>query len=121
MSIVHRARKRGQVAKHAIATNPATAAAGWSAITASIRSIGRLSRLCGDRGCRLEHVVRVTAKEVQQTRRCGCSARLVEPEPAREAGLKRRAEAVFGATDEEMQMTPHEPQEAGRLDKGRCR
>jgi hypothetical protein len=56
---------------------------------------------------------------VQQRRRRGCSARLVEPEPACDIGLERRAEAVLGATDEKMQMTPHEPQEAVRLDERR--
>ena len=35
--------------------------------------------------------------------------------------VERRAEAVFGATDEKMQMTPHEPQEAVRLDERRFR
>ena len=43
--------------------------------------------------------MRVTAKEVQQTRRRGCSARFVEPEPACDIGLERRSEAVLGATD----------------------
>jgi hypothetical protein len=61
---------------------------------------------------------------MQQTRRRGCPAGLVEPEPACDAGLERRAEAVLSATDEKMQMTPHEPQEAVRLDerrfRGRC-
>ena len=70
---------------------------------------------------RLEHVVRVTAKDVQQTRRLGCSAGFVEPEPACDIGLERRSEAVLGATDEKMQMTPHEPQEAVRLDELRFR
>jgi len=65
--------------------------------------------------------VRVTAKDVQQTRRRGCSVRFVEPEPACDIGLERRAEAVLGATDEKMQMTPHEPQEAVRLDERRFR
>jgi hypothetical protein len=65
--------------------------------------------------------VRVTTKDVQQTRRRGCSARLVEPEPARDVWLERRAEAVLGATDEKMQMTAHEPQEAMRLDERRFR
>ena len=73
--------------------------------------------LCGDRGCRLEYVVRVMPKELQQTGRRGCSARSFEPEPAGDAGLKRRTEAVLGATNEEMQMTPHEPQEAVRLNQ----
>ena len=63
----------------------------------------------------------VTAKDVQQTRRRGCSARLVEAEPARDLWLERRAEAVLGATNEKMQMTPHEPQKAVRLDERRLR
>ena len=65
--------------------------------------------------------MRVTAKDVQQTRRRGCPARLVEPESAREVGLQRRAEAVLGAPDEKMQMTPREPKEAVRLDELRFR
>ena len=55
--------------------------------------------LCGDRGCRLEYVVRVMPKELQQTGRRGCSARFFEPELAGDAGLKRRTEAVLGASN----------------------
>ena len=65
--------------------------------------------------------MRVTAKDVQQTGPRRGSARLTEPEPACDVGLKRRTEAVLGATDEKMQMTPHEPQEAVRLDERRFR
>src|SRR5580692_11132294 len=65
--------------------------------------------------------MRVTAKHVQQTRRRRCSARLLESEPACDVGLERRAEAILGATDEKMQMTPHEPQETVRLDERRFR
>jgi hypothetical protein len=35
--------------------------------------------------------------------------------------LERRAETVLGATDQKMQMTPHEPQEAVCLDERRFR
>jgi hypothetical protein len=59
----------------------------------------------------------VAAKVVQQTRRRGCSGRIAEPEPTCDAGMERRTETVIGAPNEEMQMTPHEPQEAARLDK----
>jgi hypothetical protein len=63
----------------------------------------------------------VTAKAVQQARGRSCSGGLIEPEPACHAKLERRAEAVLGAADEKMQMTPHEPQEAVRLDERRFR
>ena len=42
--------------------------------------------------------MRVTAKDVQQSGRRRGSARLTEPEPACDVGLKRRTEAVLGAT-----------------------
>jgi hypothetical protein len=81
-----------------------------------------LSRSCGDRGrrqCRrLDHVVGVTAKEVQQSSR-SCSRRLAEPHSACDVDLERRTETILGTTDEEMQMTPHEPHEIACLDKRR--
>src|SRR5262245_30563422 len=43
ISIVHRARKRGQLARHTMAIRSAPAAAGFSAKTASIRPMGHLS------------------------------------------------------------------------------
>ena len=69
--------------------------------------------------CRLQDVVGVTAKGVQQARRCDRAERLVEPEPACDTLLQRRAEAVLRATGEEMQMTPHEPKKAVCLDQHR--
>ena len=69
----------------------------------------------------MKHVVCVAVKALHKTRRRGRSAKLIEPKPARDAGLERRAEAVLGASDEVMQMTTHEPQEAMRLDKCRLR
>ena len=59
----------------------------------------------------------MTAKVVQQTRCGGGPRRIAEPEPACDAGLERRTEAVLGTTDKEMQVTPHEPQEAVRLNQ----
>ena len=70
---------------------------------------------------RPEHVVRVTAKVLQQTGRRAGSAGLVEPELACDGGLERRAEAILRATGEEMQVAPHEPQEAMRRNKRRFR
>ena len=65
--------------------------------------------------------MRVTAKTVHQARRRAGSVRFVESEPTCHGGLECRAEAVLGTTDEEMQMTPREPQEAVRLNESRFR
>jgi hypothetical protein len=62
----------------------------------------------------------VTAKELQHAKRRG-SARPVEPEPACDVRLERRAEAILGATDEEVQMTPHKRQKVMRFHKRRIR
>src|SRR4029077_6749408 len=55
-----------------------------------------------------------------QDRRCGFVWR-VQTEPACNTGLQRQAKTVFWPTREEMQMTPHKPQETVRFDKRRLR
>jgi hypothetical protein len=62
----------------------------------------------------------VIPKKVQQERRSGF-VRRIQTEPACNAGLERQAKTVFCPTREEMQMTPHKPQEAVRFDKRRLR
>jgi hypothetical protein len=54
-------------------------------------------------------------KKAQQERRSGF-VRRVQAEPACNAGLERQAKTVFWPTREQMQMTPHKPQEAVRFD-----
>jgi len=58
----------------------------------------------------------VISKEIEQ-RTHNWFARVRQAEPACDAGLQRPAETVFGPTCEQVQMTPHLPQEAVRLDK----
>ena len=60
------------------------------------------------------------AEKIQQDRRCGFVWR-VQTEPACNTGLQRQAKTVFWPTREEMQMTPHKPQETVRFDKRRLR
>jgi hypothetical protein len=55
-------------------------------------------------------------KKVQKERRGGFVLR-VQTEPPCNAGLERQAKTVFRPTREEMQMTPHKPQEAVRFDE----
>ena len=67
--------------------------------------------------------LRVPAEELQQKRhrfrfaQIPPSARLLDAEPAGDAGLVRRAEPVLGAAGEEMQMAAHQPEEAVRFDQ----
>src|SRR5882762_6864857 len=69
--------------------------------------------------CRLDRsddIAGVISKEIEQRTRSR-SARVRQAEPARDARLERPAETVFGPTCEQVQMTPHLPQEAVRLDQ----
>src|ERR1700688_5237561 len=71
--------------------------------------------------CRLDRsddIAGVISKEIEQ-RTPSRSARVRQAEPARDVRLERPAETVFGPTCEQMQMTPHLPQEAVRLDQPR--
>jgi hypothetical protein len=57
----------------------------------------------------------VITEKVQQKRRSGFVWR-IQTEPACNARLERQAKTVFCPTREEVQMTPHKPQEAVRFD-----
>ncbi len=65
---------------------------------------------------RSDDIAGVISKEIEQ-RTCSRSARVRQAEPACDARLQRPAETVFGPACEQVQMTPHLPQEAVRLDQ----